>query len=73
MLDFQNPNSPTILKKILCLSHQDFVIWKLHNFWLAKPHGLANQKLCYIQMLLNEEKNLENKTENVIKKGWRNT
>ena len=20
----------------------------LHNFWLAKPYGLANQKLCYI-------------------------
>ena len=19
-----------------------------HNFWLAKPYGLANQKLCYI-------------------------
>ena len=25
-----------------------------HNFWLAKPYGLANQK-CYIQMLLNME------------------
>ena len=23
-------------------------IWKLHNFWLAKLYGLANQKLCYI-------------------------
>ena len=22
----------------------------LHNFWLAKPYGLANQKLCYIQI-----------------------
>ena len=21
-----------------------------HNFWLAKPYGLANQKLCRIQM-----------------------
>ena len=27
-----------------------------HNFWLAKPYGLANQRLCYIQMLLNIEK-----------------
>ena len=26
-----------------------------HNFWLAKPYGLANQKLCYIQMFLNIE------------------
>ena len=24
-------------------------IWMKHNFWLAKPYGLANQKLCYIQ------------------------
>ena len=24
-----------------------------HNFWLAKPYGLANQKVCCIQMLLN--------------------
>ena len=30
-----------------------------HNFWLAKPDGLANQKLCYIQMLLNIEKIVE--------------
>ena len=28
----------------------------LHNFWLAKPYDLANQKLCYIQMLRNTEK-----------------
>ena len=21
-----------------------------HNFWLAKPYGLANQKLCYSQI-----------------------
>ena len=25
-------------------------IWMKHNFWLAKPYGLANQKLCYIQI-----------------------
>ena len=36
------------------------------NFYLAKPYGLANQKLCYIQMLLTIE-NLENKTKNVLK------
>ena len=30
-----------------------------HNFWLAKPYGLANQKSCYIQMLLNIEKSVE--------------
>ena len=29
------------------------------NFWLAKLYGLANQKLCYIQMLLNIEKSGE--------------
>ena len=26
-----------------------------HNFWLAKPYGLANQKLYYIQLWLNIE------------------
>ena len=26
-----------------------------HNFWLAKPYSLANQKLYYIQMLLKIE------------------
>ena len=30
-----------------------------NNFWLAKPYGLANQKMCYIQMLLNIEKSGE--------------
>ena len=25
----------------------------LHNFWLAKPYGLANQKLCYIKNYLS--------------------
>ena len=30
-----------------------------HNFWLAKPYGLANQKLCYIQMLLDRDKSGE--------------
>ena len=30
-----------------------------NDFWLAKPYGLANQKLCYIQMLLNIEKFVE--------------
>ena len=28
-----------------------FNIWKLHNFWLAKPFGLANQNVCYFQNL----------------------
>ena len=41
-----------------------------YNFWLPKPYGLANQKLCYIQVLLNIEKNLENKTKNVLENGW---
>ena len=27
-----------------------------YNFWLAKPYGLANQKLCYIQMPPDIEK-----------------
>ena len=30
-----------------------------HNFGLAKPYGLANQKLCYFQMHLNIEKSGE--------------
>ena len=34
-----------------------------HNFWLAKPcglaYGLANQKLYDIQILLNTEKSVE--------------
>ena len=29
--------------------------WKLSSQALGKPYGLANQKLCYIQMLLNIE------------------
>ena len=28
----------------------------LHNCRLAKPYGLANQKLCYIQMIVKIEK-----------------
>ena len=31
-------------------------IWKQLNGWLAIPYGLANQKLYYLQMLLNLEK-----------------
>ena len=49
------PYSPTILKDILCLFLQDLKIWMWHNFWLAKPYCLANQKLCYVLMLLNIE------------------
>ena len=55
------PYSPTSLKSILFLFLEDFV-----NF---KPYGLANQKLCNIQMLLNIE-NMENKTKNVLKNDW---
>ena len=51
--------SPTILKNILFLFLQDLQIGMLHNFWLAKPYGLANQKLCHIQMLLNMKKSGE--------------
>ena len=29
------------------------------NFWLPKPYGLGNQKLCYIQMQLKIEKSVE--------------
>ena len=46
----QGPNSPTILKNILCLFSKDFV-----NLNETQLYGLANQKLCYIQMLLNIE------------------
>ena len=41
-----------------------------YKFWLAKPYGLANQKLRYIQMLLDIEKSLQKKTKNVLKNGW---
>ena len=34
-----------------------------HNFWLAKPYGLANQKLYYIQMPLNIGKSREQDKE----------
>ena len=38
----------------------------LHNFWLAKPHGLANQKVCYIQVFLKIEKSGEKDKEHLI-------
>ena len=47
-----NPFSPTIhqpLSRTFC--------------WLAKPYGLANYKLCYIQRLLNIEKSGEQDQE----------
>ena len=75
---FTNPHSqgsysPTILKDILFFFFPRFLlIWMQHNCWLAKPYGygLANQMWCYIQMLLNIEKNLGNKTRNVLEYGW---
>ena len=27
------------------------MLWKWHNFWLAKPYGLANKKLSYFRIL----------------------
>ena len=47
----QGPYSPTILKDILCLFLQDLQIGMSHQ-----PYSLANQKLCYIQMLPKIEK-----------------
>ena len=48
--------SPIILKNILPLLLQDFVKFECNTTSdLAKPYGLANQKLCYIQMLLIKE------------------
>ena len=37
-----------------------------HNFWLAKPYGLANQKLCYIQIYLI----LAKKTKIFLENAW---
>ena len=54
----------------LCLFLQDLQIWMQYNFQLAKPYGLANQKLCYIQTLLNIENFGEKKTKNVLKNGY---
>ena len=53
-MKYHGPYSPTILKNIVFFSK----ICKLecNNFWLAKPYGLVNQKLCYIHMLLITEK-----------------
>ena len=34
-------------------------IWMLHNFWLAKPYGLADQQLYYIQIYKIAEKDKE--------------
>ena len=34
---------------------QDMQIGLKHNFWLAKPYDLANQNLCWIQLLLKIE------------------
>ena len=53
--------SPTILKKMLCLFLQDFINLNATQLLigLAEQNGLANQKLCYIQMLLNTEKSVK--------------
>ena len=42
--------------------------WKCNSItdWLNCNYGLANQKLCYFQLLLNIE-NLDNKTKNVLR------
>ena len=37
-----------------------------YNFWLAKPYGLANQQLCWIQIY----KILEKNTKTVLQNGW---
>ena len=37
--------------------------FECNNFWLAKPYGLANQKLYYLQMLLIIEKSGEQNKE----------
>ena len=34
-----------------------------HNFWLAKPYDLANQKLCYIQI----DKSWKKKTKMLLR------
>ena len=35
-----------------------------YNIWLAKPYGLANQKLCYIQIYRKRQ------GMNVLENGW---
>ena len=35
----------------------------MQYFWLTKLYDLVNQKLCYIQMLLNAEKSVEQDLE----------
>ena len=57
------PYSPNILKNSLSFSPR-FVTFNVIQFLIG--YGLANQKLCYIQMLLNIEKNLKNKTKNIL-------
>ena len=41
-------------------------IWMLHNFWLAKPYGLASQQLCYIHI----HTIMEEKDKDCSKNGW---
>ena len=44
-----------------------------HNIRLDKPYGLANQKLCFIQMLLKVEKSREWKNQKRSKEWFVNT
>ena len=56
------------LKFALSSRSQEYSLYfspKFANFL----YGLANQKLCYIQMLQNIE-SLENKTKNILENGW---
>ena len=48
--------SPNNLKNSLCRFLQDKIISMSQKLWLAKPCGLANQKLCYIQNAANYRK-----------------
>ena len=56
-VNFLGPYSSTIFKNILCLFSSRFSKFECNatSDWV-KQYGLANQKLCYIQMLLAIEK-----------------
>ena len=59
----------TILKNILLFSPTFVNSIVTQPLKFAKPYGLVNQKLCYIQMLLNVEKSGEQGLRPFLKNG----
>ena len=58
----------TCLVLFSSFSHVSRNISKSHDFWLAKPYGLANKKSCYLQIYKISTKKTKNVSENKKKK-----